>query len=102
LFEIKNEAVTPLMWRDYFKSYLTNKLERIYHIHRATLFPTLPLIPVQDYATLNGQKIKANRSQKYLLLSNRGVVLEYTSNCLKTWLRYAKEDFRRKKQLCLE
>jgi hypothetical protein len=78
------------MWRDFFKSYLTVKLERIYHIHRGTLFPTLPLLPVQDFQTLNGSRIKTSRDKKYLLISNRGVVLEYTSNCLKTWLKYAK------------
>ena len=102
LFEIKNEAITPILWRDSFKTYITTKLERIYHIHRATLFPTLPIIPVQDYHTLNGHRIKISRNQKYLILSNRGVVLEYSSSSLKTWLKYAKEDFRKRKQLSIE
>lgn len=75
LFDIKNEAVIPLLWRDYFKHYAVDKIERIYKIHRASLFPTLPLVPVQDFVTLNGVRIKTNRDQKYLLITNRGVVL---------------------------
>ncbi len=66
------------------------------------MFPTLPLVPVQDFQMLNGIRIKMSREQKYLLITNRGVILEYASNCLKTWLKYAREDFRRKKQLSLE
>jgi len=75
LFAIKNEMGSPLMWRDLYKNYMTAKILKIYQIHRATHFPALPLIPVQDFHMLNGQKIKASRNGKYLLLTERGVIL---------------------------
>jgi hypothetical protein len=75
LFAIKNEVGPPLMNRDLYKHYTTAKILKIYQIHRATHFPTLPLIPVQDFHILNGQKIKTSRTGKYLLLTVRGVIL---------------------------
>jgi hypothetical protein len=89
------------MRRDAYKAYVTQKIMKIYHIHRATHFPTLPLISIQDYNSLNGQRIKINRNGKYLLLTNRGVILEYASNSLKAWLIYARDAMRKKKGLSL-
>ena len=65
------------------------------------MFPTLSIIPVQDFMVLNNYRIKTNRNDKYLLLNNRGVIMEYTSNCLKTWLKYIKEYFKKKKNVDL-
>lgn len=90
------------MWRDLYKNYVTSKIMKIYQIHRATHFPTLSLIPVQDFHILNSQKIKASRNGKYLLLTERGIILEYSSNCLKSWLKYAKDAIRRKKSQSLD
>ena len=75
---------------------------KIYQIHRATHFPTLPLISIQDYTSLNGQKLKINRNGKYQLLTNRGVILEYAYNCLKSWLIYASHAMRKKKGLGMD
>lgn len=64
-------------------------------------FPTLPLISAQDIATINGLKIKNDRANKFLLLTNRGIVLEYTSNCLKAWLIYVRDAMRKRKGFAL-
>lgn len=90
------------MRRDAYKAYITKKIMSIYHIHRATHFPTLPLISIQDYNILNGHRIKIDRRDKFLLLTNRGLILEYSSNCLKAWLIYIKDMMRKKKALSLE
>jgi len=42
------------MWRDLYKNYMTSKILKIYQIHRGMHFPTLPLIPVQDFHLFNG------------------------------------------------
>jgi hypothetical protein len=90
------------MRRDAYKTYITQRIMKIYKIHRGTHFPTLPLISIQDYNILNGHKIKIDRKGKFLLLTNRGVILEYSSNCLKAWLIYVRDVMRKKKGLSLE
>jgi hypothetical protein len=102
LFAIKNEHGAVLMRRDAYKSYITDQIMKIYRIHRATHFPTLPLISIQDYNLLNGHKMKIDRKGKFLLLTNRGAILEYSSNCLKAWLIYVRDVMRKKKGLSLE
>lgn len=87
------------MRRDAYKAYITSKIIKIYQIHRGTHFPTLPFLPIQDFKNLNGKRIKANRNEKYLLLTNKGNILEYASNCLKSWLKYAKDAMKKKKTL---
>jgi hypothetical protein len=89
------------MRRDAFKPYLSHVLTEIYRVHGAVHFPTLPLISAQDHMTLNGLKIKNDRSNKFLLLTNRGIVLEYTSNCLKAWLIYVRDAMRKRKGFAL-
>jgi hypothetical protein len=46
--------------------------------------------------------MKIDRKGKFLLLTNRGVILEYSSNCLKAWLIYVRDVMRKKKGLSLE
>ena len=89
LFRIKNES-SSVMKQSLHKNYLTNEFIRIYQSHRGIMFTPLSLIPAIDYETFNGAKVPVSRKEKYLLLSERGVVLEYPSNTYSTWIRYAK------------
>jgi hypothetical protein len=57
------------MRRDLFKTYQAAEIIKIYQIHQATPFPTIPFIPVLDYQFLNGVKISQSRKDKFLLLS---------------------------------
>lgn len=102
LFAIKNEyGGAVIKRRDAYKTYVTQKIMKIYKIHRGTHFPAIPLIPVQDHNILNGHRIIIDRKGKFLLLTNRGVILEYSSNCLKPWLIYVREAMWKKKLLSL-
>ena len=78
------------MRQNLFRDYLSYELTKLYQIHRGVLFPPLSLIPVQDYETLNGMKISANRKEKFLMMSEKGTILEYPSSTYTTWIRYAK------------
>lgn len=83
------------MKQNLFRNYLTSEFTHIYHIHRGVLFTPISLVPVMDYDTLNGVKVPASRKEKFLLLSERGVVMEYPANTYVSWVRYAKETMKR-------
>jgi hypothetical protein len=53
------------------------------------------LIPVVDYEIINGVKVPSTRKEKFLLLTERGVVMEYPANAYASWIRYAKETMKR-------
>jgi hypothetical protein len=44
---------------------------------------------------MNGIKIPTTRKEKFLFLSERGVVMEYPANAYVSWIRYAKETMKR-------
>lgn len=94
IFGIKNET-SVIMKQNLYRNYLTYEFIKIYQIHRGVLFVPLSLVPVVDFDVLNGIKMQANRSDKFLLLSERGVVMEYPSNTYASWIRYAKETLKR-------
>jgi len=84
-----------LMKQNLYKNYLTYEFTKIYQIHRGVLFIPLSFVPVIDYDTLNGMKIAASRKEKFLLLSEKGVVMEFPPNAYVSWMRYAKETMKR-------
>ena len=97
LFEIRNSPGALVMLRDAYKHYLTSRMAKVYQIHGASHFPTLPLLPVYDHIALNGTRIPLSRQRKYLLVNSRGIVLEYADDTLRSWLKYAREALKRRK-----
>jgi hypothetical protein len=83
------------MKQNLFKNYLTDEIFKIFKYHRGVLFTPISLIPVVDYETINGVKIPITRKEKFLFLSERGVVMEYPANAYVSWIRYAKETMKR-------
>ena len=94
LFTIRNESAA-LMRQNLFKNFLTYELTKIYQLHRGILFTPLSLIPVADFDTINGIKVAMSRKEKYLMMSEKGTILEYPSSPFATWIRYAKETIKR-------
>ena len=78
------------MLRDAYKHYLTSRLLKVYQIHKASHFPTLPLLPVYDHIAINNTRIPSSRSKKYLLINSKGILLEYADDTLRSWLKYAR------------
>lgn len=94
---MRNES-SNIMRRELFREYQVNDILKIYQIHRGNLFVTLPFGPIRDFQTLNGCRIAESRKEKFLLLSEIGVLLEYASNAYSCWVKYAKESIRRRRQ----
>lgn len=92
LFQISNERRIQSVKKNYFKSYDFHQIFNIYRIHRGNIFSSFPLVLSSDYKTINGFKIHTYncRKDKLLVLSQQGVLLEYSSNLYTSWIIYAK------------
>lgn len=98
LFQISNERVQSVR-KNYFKAYDFENILDIYRLHRGNLFPSVPLIFLNDFKTINGFKVQSHHSRKdkFLVMTQQGVLLEYPDNLYAPWIIYAKETMRKTK-----